>query len=75
MRESTCLVWKGERNRELNVYRVCPCGVCWKNRKGAGYLSFSDINGSGFTIWIEDERVFRGLRRAIRRFRRDHPSS
>lgn len=74
MRESTGLVWKGERNRELNVYRVCPCVVCRTNRRGAGYLSFSDVNGRGFTIWIEDEQVFRRLRRALRHFRKEHIS-
>lgn len=59
-------MWTGERNRQLNVYRPCPCGVCSKNRKGFGYLSSSDENGLGFTIWIEDERVFRGLVRVLR---------
>lgn len=74
MIESTGLVWKGERNRELNVYRTCSCCVCWKSRKGIGYLSFSDVNGRGFTIWIEDEQVFRRLRRALRHFRKEHTS-
>jgi len=75
LRESVELVWNGERNREFNVYRACSCGVCWKNRKGVGYLSFSDVNGRGFTIWIEDEGVFQRLRRAFRHFRKDHPGT
>jgi hypothetical protein len=69
MRESVNLVWTGERNRQLNVYRVCPCGACSNIVKGVGYLSSSDSTGRGFTIWIEDEEVFRRLRRAIGRFR------
>jgi len=69
MRESGNLVWTGERNRQLNVYRSCPCGVCSNSVKGVGYLSSSDSTGQGFTIWIEDEEVFRRLRRAIGRFK------
>ena len=72
MREGAELVWKGERNRQLNVYRVCPCGVCQGIRRGVGYLSFSDANGRGFTIWIEDEMLFRGLKRALRDSRKDY---
>jgi len=71
MGESTDIVWDGEKNRSLDAYRVCPCGVCSKNRKGVGYLSFSDASGRGFTIWIQDEKVFRGLTQALRRLRRD----
>lgn len=71
MRESADLVWNGESNRQLNVYRVCPCGVCSKNRKGVGYLSSSDPNGHGFTVWVENEAVFQRLRRALRHLRMD----
>ena len=74
MRESAEVIWNGERNRQLNAYRPCSCGVCSKGRKGVGYLSFSNANGRGFTIWIEDERVFRRLRRALRHLREDHSS-
>jgi len=75
MGESADIVWNGEKNRQLDVYRACPCGVCSKNREGVGYLSFSDANGRGFTIWIEDENVFRRLRHALRRFRKVRPSN
>jgi hypothetical protein len=71
MGESADIIWIGEKNRQLGVYRACPCGVCEKSRLGIGYLSFSDANGHGFTIWIEDEKVFRRLRHALRRFKED----
>jgi len=66
VREGCEFVWNGERNRQLHTYRPCLCGVCSKGRKGVGYLSCSDGGGLGFTIWIEDERVFRRLGRALR---------
>lgn len=67
MKASTDLAWNGERNREFNVYRPCPCGTCSTGRKGVGYLSASDANGDGFTIWIQDENVFGRLRNALER--------
>jgi len=66
MRVSVSFAWDGERNRQLNVYRPCRCGICLENRMGVGYLSFSDANGRGFTIWIDDELIFRKLRNALR---------
>lgn len=74
MRDSADFVWNnGERNRQLSVYRPCPCGTCSSTRKGVGYLSYSDANGRGFTVWIEDEKVFRRLKSALRNFRREQP--
>ena len=70
MRGIVDFTWDGERDRNLSVYRPCSCGVCRENRKGVGYLSFSDANGRGFTIWIENEQVFRRLSRALRLYRR-----
>jgi len=58
-------VWNGERDRPLGAYRPCPCSVCSQNRHGVGYLSHSSPLGRGFTIWIEDERVFQALSRAL----------
>jgi hypothetical protein len=75
MRQSPNLIWDGEKNRRLNVYRTCPCGVCSKNRNGAGFLSCSDTNGHGFTIWIANEKVFQTLRRALRPIREDSSSN
>jgi|SRR5271170_8002703 len=71
MRESADLIWKGERNRLLDVYRPCECCVCSKSSKGVGYLSFSDTNGNGFTVWIKDETIFRRLATALRLIRHD----
>jgi hypothetical protein len=72
MRGSADFVWNnGERNRQLSVYRPCPCGTCTSVRKGVGYLSFSDTHGRGFSIWLENEEVFQRLSRALRRFRKD----
>jgi hypothetical protein len=73
--ESRDFAWVGEKNRELNVYRVCRCGVCSSSRAGVGYLSFSDSDGNGFTIWIKEEEVFRRLRRAINSVKVTSPDS
>jgi hypothetical protein len=74
VRQSPDLTWDGEKNRQLSVYRACPCGVCSKSRNGCGFLSCSDANGHGFTVWIENEKVFRTLRRALRHIRNHSPS-
>jgi len=63
-------VWYGEKNRQLDVYRPCPCGTCSKNGNGVGYLSFSDATGKGLTVWIGEEEVFRSLRNALKRLKR-----
>ena len=60
-------MWNGERNRALGVDRPCACGTCSRGTCGVGYLSYSDASGLGFTIWVEDERIFQALRRALRR--------
>ena len=51
------ILWKGEKNRPLGVYRPCSCG-CDDAANGVGYLSGSDSKGNGFTIWIENEKNF-----------------
>jgi hypothetical protein len=67
----TDFAWnKGERNRQLTVYRPCDCGTCSAVRQGIGYLSFSDSHGRGFTVWLENEEVFQRLRRALGQLRR-----
>jgi len=73
MRETADCAWNGERNRPLSAYRACPCAVCSKGRRGVGYLSFSNAKGRGFTIWMRNEMVFRGLRQAVARLSKDHP--
>jgi hypothetical protein len=45
---------------------------------GVGYLSASDDDGNGFTIWIDDERIYARVKLALRsttrakRARRSH---
>lgn len=55
-------IWKGEPNRRLTLSRPCVCG-CDSRESGnrIGYLSGSDDDGNGFSIWIEDERIYRNL--------------
>jgi hypothetical protein len=55
-------IWKGEPNRSFMLSRPCSCGCDSRDgRKGIGYLSGSDDDGNGFSIWIEDERIYRIL--------------
>jgi hypothetical protein len=65
-------IWNnGERNRELGVYRPCSCGTCLGTRNGVGYLSFSDTEGRGFTIWLENEEVVQRVNRALESLTKD----
>jgi hypothetical protein len=66
MMTRTEFAWNGERNRQLDVYRPCACGVCSRNRKGVGYLSCSDAAGRGFTVWIQSEEIFQRLSRVFK---------
>jgi len=64
-----CLVftWNGERNRPLRAYRPCTCNVCSRGRMGVGYISWSDADGQGFTVWIESEGIFHMMERALKK--------
>jgi len=56
------ILWQGERDRMLQVKRPCPCGCDDRGgRAGVGYLTGSDAEGIGFTIWIESEEVYQRL--------------
>jgi len=56
------ILWKGEANRKVNAYRSCSCGCDDRGgRKGVGYISGSDDQGYGFTIWIRNESTFQAL--------------
>lgn len=59
------LTWDGDEGRALALHRPCPCGCdehgAEKGSKGVGYLTGSDENGHGFTIWIENEVVYQRL--------------
>ncbi len=60
------LTWQGEKERVLQVRRPCPCGCDDRGgRPGVGYLTGSDSDGRGFTVWIESEEVFRRLERLL----------
>lgn len=64
------IIWTGgERHRPLGVYRSCKCGVCTVGCNGVGYLSYSNAQGEGLTVWIQDEDVFQGLSLAFRKLR------
>jgi len=62
--------WRGEANRRLAAYRPCWCGCDYRDAIfGVGYVSASDSNGNGFTIWIEDERIYLRLEAALNKLR------
>jgi len=59
-------IWKGESNRPLGAYCPCKCGCDYRDGIfGVGYLSASDDDGNGFTIWVEDERIFARFKAAL----------
>ena len=61
------LLWEGHRGRELMVYRPCSCGCDARlGVHGVGYLSGSDPDGNGFTLWIEDEAMYQRLAAMLR---------
>jgi len=50
---------QGERGRPLMVCRPCPCGCDVRGGvPGVGYLTGSDADGNGFTLWIKDEAAY-----------------
>ena len=58
--------WKGEKSRALAVKRPCDCGCDQRDGgHGVGYLTGSDAEGNGVTVWIEDEQVFQALRAMV----------
>jgi len=60
------ITWKGEKDRLLQVRRSCPCGCDDRGgRPGVGYLTGSDGEGNGLTIWIESEEVYLRLERLL----------
>ena len=54
--------WIGEKSRTLKLSRPCDCGCDLRDKPedfiGVGYLSGSDQEGNGFSLWIHDEDVF-----------------
>lgn len=62
----TQMIWSGAKSRPLGVCRPCECGCDQRDGyKGVGYLTGSDAKGRGFTVWIQDEKVFTRLARAL----------
>lgn len=58
--------WKGAKSRVLAVKRPCDCGCDQRDGgHGVGYLTGSDAEGNGVTVWIEDEEVFQALRALV----------
>lgn len=62
------LTWHGAPARPLQLWRPCACGCDTRDGRHigwAGYLSWSNRNGDGITIWVRSEAVFRELRRRL----------
>ena len=58
--------WNGEKNRPFELRRPCECGCDARGGlPGVGYLTGSDENGNGFTVWIESEDVFTAVERLM----------
>ena len=52
----------GDCNRTLKAVRPCECGCDFRDGvSGVGYLTGSNSDGDGFTIWIENEQVYKLL--------------
>lgn len=63
-------IWSGEENRPFQLERPCECGCddCTmgeENGNYAGYLTGSDEQGRGFTVWIKEEKVFLYIKRKL----------
>jgi hypothetical protein len=54
--------WKGEKGRTLKMYKPCSCG-CDSDRAKNGYLSGSDAQGNGFTLYCKSKSEFDKLQR------------
>ena len=61
-------IWNGEKNRKFALCRPCSCGCDFREgKKGVGYLTGSNKRGKGFTVWIENEKLFKLLREGMER--------
>jgi hypothetical protein len=52
--------WNGERDRAVRLQRPCECGCDERDRSErlVGYLTGSDSNGEGFTLYMPDEATY-----------------
>ena len=58
--------WNGDKCRPLSLCRPCSCGCDTRDGvKGVGYLTGSDADGNGFTVWIATEEVYRRVAKAL----------
>lgn len=58
--------WNGAADREPRVCRPCDCGCDERGGyKGVGYLTASNEDGEGFTLWLDTEEQFRALREVV----------
>jgi len=46
--------WHGERNRPLSAFTPCTCGCDTATRPIAGYITASNAQGRGFTMYVYD---------------------
>lgn len=63
----TQITWNGDVARPLQICRPCPCGCDLRGgNKGVGYLTGSNDQGEGFTIWIQDEAVYQAIKPLVK---------
>lgn len=59
--------WKGDAGRAMRVQRPCECGCDLRDgKKGVGYITGSDKNGNGFTIWITNESLYQIMEKSFK---------
>lgn len=60
-------VWfNGEKARPLSILRPCRCGCDERSGdKGVGYITVSDAEGNGVSLWILTEGSFQRFERLI----------
>ena len=64
------ITWEGEIDRPLQLRRPCSCGCDGRDGDvGVGYITGSDGRGRGFTVWIEDEDVYKRMEEILKAFR------
>lgn len=58
--------WRGEPNKPLTLSRPSSDELR-HGCEGVGYLTASDVRGYGFTIWIQNDTVFRQVSLVMKR--------
>ena len=60
--------WRcGDQGRQAGMFRACPCGCDHRDGKHryAGYLSVSNAEGLGFTLWVRDESDYQVMQKTM----------